>query len=186
MSIEKTKFTDSKFFHVDFLKATFRDFARTNLYKVEFIFADMKTNDDILKLELMIKSVNMPDFQIGSKEIRRMGQKISLPAVQNYGEVQMIVLCDDAFTQRKLLHNWIKDFIYDTEENTFHSMNNLKKFKTRIFQLDNKHNIIFGVEFDFCWPSSLGELQLSMESDSQITEFPVNLKYSTYTVLEIT
>ena len=55
-----------------------------------------------------------------------------------------------------------------------------------ILQLDNKFNIIFGIEFGFCWPTSLGELQLSQESDAQISEFPVTFKFSTYKVMDIT
>lgn len=186
-SIPQTKYVDSSLiFHVDYLKATFNDFARTNLYKVEFIFDKGTDVENFLKLELMAKTVNMPDFNIGTKEIKRMGQRLYLPATQNYGDIQMVFVCDDNYVQKKMLHNWLFKLIYNTDENTFLTSSNYGKFTTRILQLDNKYNIIFGIELGFCWPTSLGELQLSQESDAQISEFPVTFKFSTYTVLDIT
>ena len=186
-SIPANKYTDSSLiFHVDYLKATFNDFARTNLYKVEFIFDKATVVPEFLKLELLAKSVNMPDFNIGTKEIKRMGQRLYLPATQNYGDIQMVFVCDDNYTQKKMLHNWLFQLVYNTDENTFPTSSNFGKFVTRILQLDNKFNIIFGIEFVFCWPTSLGELQLSQESDAQISEFPVTFKFSTYKVMDIT
>ena len=186
-SVEKTKYTNqSEIFHVDYLKSTFRDFARTNLYKVEFSLNNVSNTPEFLKTELLAKSVNMPDFNIGVKHIARMGQHLYLPATQNYGDIQMVFICDDNYTQKKMLHNWLFKLVYNTDENTFPTSSNFGKFTTRILQLDNKYNIIFGIEFGFCWPTSLGELQLSQESDAQISEFPVTFKFSTYTVMDIT
>ena len=178
-----------KRYHVDFLKNAFNDFARPNLYKIEFVLPTAAnsfgymSSDYIFKTEMTAKTVNIPAFDIGKLDIKRCGQHVSLPTTQNYGDVQLSLMCDDNYTQRKFLHSWMKHIIYDTDSNVYGKIHDILSCKMRIKQLDNQFNVIFAAEFNRVWPSSIGEIQLSSDSDSQIVEFPATFSYSTYTIL---
>jgi hypothetical protein len=167
-------------YHVDYLKNTFRDFARANLYKVEFILPITSTH--LVSTEMTVKSVNLPSFDIGKLEIKRCGERVVLPTTQNYGDLQMTILCDDRYSQRKLMHSWVKRVVYDTDTNIYHPIHTILSCKIRIRQLDNKFNTIFTGEFNRAWPVSIGEVTLSSDNDSQLVEFPATFSYSTYTV----
>lgn len=181
---------DQKMFHVDYLRETFRDFARPNLYKIEFYLPKDDEYNFISEYnqeltEMAAKTVNIPGYDIGRQEIKRMGQRIFIPTGQNYGELQMTLFCDDNYTQRKFLHSWLKRLIYDTDNNVYHKMKLASNASLIIRQFDNKFNTIFAAEFGFVWPSSVGEIQLSQDSDSQIVEFPASFSYSTYKILSM-
>lgn len=181
---------DQKKFHVDYLKESFRDFARPNLYKVEFHFGNTPRNDGSFlsldsteKTEFLVKQVNIPSFEISKQEIKRMGQRIVLPASQTYPDLQMTFMCDDDYTPRKFLHAWTKRLVYDTDYNYYKKVKTMSKADIVIKQLDNQFNCVFACLFSKCWCNNIGEIQLSHDSDSQVVEFPAVFCYSTYTIL---
>ena len=175
-----------KLYHVDFLKAHFKDFARSNLYTVEFNLPNLNSfsNDDKkVKVEMSAKTVNIPAFDIGKQEIKRMGQRFYLPASQVFGDIQMTLFCDSEYTQRYFLHDWIKTLIYNTELNNYQKISIARQATMKIIQLDNKFNPIFTTLYRYIWPTSISEIQLSYESDAQVVEFPVTFSFSTYKIL---
>ena len=176
-----------KFYHVDFLKAYFKDFARPNLYTVDFNLPPLSgtSGDSITKVEMSAKNVNIPAFDIGRQEVKRMGQRFFLPTSQAYGDIQMTLFCDNEYTQRYFLHNWLKELVYDSDTNIYKKMIVASRASMVIRQFDNKFNTIFAAEFRFIWPTSISEIQLSQESDSSIVEFPVTLSYSTYNIIKV-
>lgn len=182
--------TSRKQFHVDYLKDTFRDFARSNLFKVEiFLPKELQAKSNFMSIsktnmvEMSAKTANIAAFDMGKYEIKRMGQRIILPSITNTGECQLTFMSDDNYTQRKLLHSWLNSLVYNTDYNTYKQVMWLEQCKMRIYQLDNKFNVIFGIQLNHCWPSSIGEIQLSQDSENQITEFPATFAYSTYNIL---
>jgi len=182
--------TVSEQFHVDHLKQTFRDFARSNLYRIMFILPSNITanfnyisTENQAKTEVLAKAVNFPSFDITKMEIKRMGQRLYVPSSQNYGELQFTMLSDDAYTQRKFLHSWMNACVYSTETNLFRDQNLLKYCSIEVYQLDNDMKPIFGAEFTYCFPNSIGEIQMSYDSADQLTEFPVTFAYSQYNII---
>lgn len=183
------KVTGERIFHVDYLKSKFTDFARPNLYRIEFWLPESLTQDfDFLsaenkvKTEMMCKTSMFPQFEITRQEIRRMGMKVSLPAATNYGDLQVTIMADDQYTQRKFLHAWMKRLVYDTDNNYLRKISTTLSCKIRMYQLDNNFDVVMCAIFDNAWPTNLGEVQLSFDSDSQLIEFPVTFTYSTYTI----
>lgn len=181
---------EGNLFHVDYLKNTFADFARPNLYKIELNVQHINSSEFFndaakIKTEQCIKSVNIPNFEFTKKEIKRMGYKISIPAIQNFPDIQCTFISDDTYTSRKFLHNWWNFSIYDLKNNSYSSNIQILNSNIIIHQLDNNYNKIFSVKLHNAWPNSVGEVQLSYDSDSQIVEFPVTFTYSTYEILEI-
>lgn len=175
-------------FHVDYLRNNFRDFARSNLFKVEFTLPNTTLKfldkDVIQKVEMTAKSINIPAYDMLKQEVKRMGQRVILPATMNTGECQVTFISDDEYKQRKFLHSWFHNLIYNYETNVYRPvMSGADGCVIRIFQLDNKFNVIFGIQLDNCWPSSVGEIQLSQDSENQIAEFPASFAYSTYKIM---
>ena len=188
--IQYVEASELKQFHVDYLIDKFKDFARPNLYKVEFYYDerflmknDFLSEDNRTCTEMMARTINIPAYDIGKQEIRRCGARMFLPTNQNYGDIQMTMMCDDNYTQRKFLHAWMKRIVYDTDYNHYHKVNTLMKSKVIIKQFDNKFNTVFAAELGGAWPFSIGEVQLSQDSDAQIVDFPVNFCYSSYKIL---
>lgn len=190
IQVDYKSHTKQQYFHVDNLKSKFNDFARANLYKVSFeLNQQIKSKYNFMsgenqeKTEMLAKSIDIPAFDIGRHELKRMGQRIFLPASQQYGDMQAIFVCDDDYTQRKFLQSWLKHLTYDTDNNMYASVRTIADCSMCIYQFDNKYNMIFGARFGGVWPSSIGNVQLSYDSDSQISEFPVTFSYSTYEIL---
>jgi hypothetical protein len=176
-------------FHVDFLKSTFKDFARNNLYRVVFNLSTEAQNylftEDVpkFKTELLSKAINFPNFELSKLEIRRMGQRLYLPASQSFGELQFTILCDDEYTQRKFLHSWLNSMTYSSEDNTYKKNMFLTENSMDVYQLDNKMKPIFGARFTHCFPSTIGEIQMGFDSTDTLVEFPVSFSYSQYHII---
>jgi hypothetical protein len=170
-----------KIFHVDYLKTYFKDFARSNLYTVELTIPDTTiSSEEKTKVEMSAKTVNLPPFEIGKQEIRRMDQRFFLPTSQNYGDIQMTLFCDSKYSQRHFIHNWLYNCVYNTDHNIFNKMQTILGSSMRIIQFNNKFEPIFTAEFRGIWPTSIGEISLSYDADSQIVEFPVSMSYTSY------
>lgn len=177
-------------FHVDYLKQNFNDFARSNLFKVNFIIPEtfqkdyiFSANDRVEQVEMTAKTCNIPNFEMGRLEIKRMGQRIIIPSTMNLGDCQFTFICDDNYKQRKFLHSWFHKIVYNNDLNVYRKLANLNYCTMQIFQLDNKFNVTFGVQLSHCWPSSIGEIQFSQDSENQVTDFPASFAYSTYEIL---
>jgi hypothetical protein len=177
-------------FHVDYLKTHFRDFARSNLFKVEFNLPpalqdsyNFICKEATNRVEMTAKSINIPAWDVSKQEIKRMGQRLILPATMNTGECQGTFFSDDNYSQRKFLHSWFNHIIYDYDTNSYRRMTNLIPCTMRVYQLDNKFNVVFGIQLNHCFPTSIGEIQFSHDSENQVTEFPVTFAYSTYEIL---
>ena len=189
LPIEKTLFSSSikdnnlnNIFHVDYLKHQFTDFARPNLYKIVFNFTrqlSYKSNEKVLT-EQCAKSVTIPNFEITKKEIRRMGYKIPVAGVQSFPDINCTFICDENYIARNFLHNWMNNNIYDTSTNMYPQ--SYSDDSIDIFQLNSKFDITFGIHLNNAWPNSIGETQLTSESDGQVVEFPVTFTYSTYEI----
>lgn len=180
-------------FHVDYLLNTFSDFARPNMYKIEFEYNlgfsrdfDFLSEENKKRTEMTAKAVSIPAFDIGKQEIKRCGERLFIPTTQNFGDLQMTMMCDDNYTQRKFLHAWMKRIVYDTDYNIYQKVKMSQTSTIIIKQFDNKFNVVFAAVFRGAWPHSIGEIQLSFDSDSQIVEFPVNFCFSTYSILSNT
>ena len=171
-------------FHVDHLKQTFNDFARTNLYRIKFNLPVMG-KDGMERTEVLAKAVNFPTFEISRMDIKRMGEKISLPASQNYSDLQFTLLCDDAYGQRNFLHDWLTTLVYASNQNVIRNPDFIIKSSITVYQLDNKLEPVFGAEFTHVFPTSIGEIQMSYESVDMITEFQVSFAYSQYVILKL-
>lgn len=180
---------EQKVFHVDYLKKTFRDFARPNLYKVEFNLGTFAPDDSFLaqsernKIEFLVKSANIPAFDLGKLEIKRMGERIFVPTNQVYGELQLTFMCDQDYLPRKFLHAWTKRLVYDTQYNVYKKFSTMSQASATISQLDNNYNTTFSIDFKRIWCSSIGEIQLSQDSDSQVVEFPATFVYQSYDII---
>lgn len=179
-----------KAFHVDYLTTHFRDFARSNLFKVEFnLSPEIQNKYDYIsisnneKTEFTAKTFNIPAYDMGKHEIKRMGQRIILPSTMNTGECQATFYCDDNYTQRKYLLSWFRTHVYDYDRNTYRKVASLHSSKITVYQLDNQFNIVMGFRLNHAWPTSIGEIQFSHDSENQITEFPATFAYSTYEIL---
>jgi len=177
-------------FHVDYLTSHFRDFARSNSFKVEFLLnreiaskSQFLSNDNNVKTEFMAKTFNIPAYDMGKHELKRMGQRIVLPATMNTGECQATFYCDDNYTQRKYLLSWFRSHVYDNDRNIYKKVDYLKSSKIFVYQLDNQFNVVMGIRLNHAWPTSIGEIQFSHDSENQITEFPVTFAYSTYDII---
>ena len=178
----------TRMFHVDYLTSMFRDFSRPNMYRMEINLADggyyeFTNKSHVSKIEMLAKSANIPNYEISKLEIRRMGARIQLPSSQNYGELQVVFLSDDVQTQRKFLHAWMKHFVYDSDENTYARNHKLLGSDIYLYQLNNRFEPVFGIHLDLCWPTLIGEIQYSQDSENQIVEFPVTFAYSTYKIV---
>lgn len=169
-------------FHVDYLLNQVTDFARSNMYVIKF-----RTNSDISGgflidhneiISMTAKAVSIPAFNIGKLEIKRMGERLFIPTKQDLGEIQMTILCDDNMSQRKFLQSWMKHLVYDTDYNYYKKLDTVYSNTIEILQLDGNYNVVWGYEYNKVWPTSIGEIQYSHDSDTQITEFPATFCFS--------
>lgn len=161
-------------FHVDDLKNSFSDFARANLYQIEFF-----TNvGDSKLLSMLCKNVTVPAYNVGKFELMRMGERLYIPSKRELGEVQVTILCDNDFSQRKFLTDWIDKNVYSVIPNNIKSLSEVYNSYLTVTQLDNVFSPIVEYKYTKAYPTSIGEIQFGYESDAQITEFPAVFCFS--------
>ena len=133
------------------------------------------------KLRILAKSASIPKKEVKTKTITYKGRPVVLRSQLDFGETCSVSVYEDSeMNVRKTLDKWID--LSDSLEDK--SIEDYYQGSITIYQLDNKNNRIYGVEFKEVFLTSISEIKYSAERSDIIT-YDLTFGYSTWNTIEI-
>ena len=133
-----------------------------------FLGAEYDVNKD---LALMVKSVNMPSSALEVQTNKTDRRPWSEVRSRSTGNITMTLFCTPGFPERRLMLMWMNS-IHNNNKNTFGFYSNYAR-EIDILPLDRKGVFNSRVVADGCFPIRVGEVQLDVDSNSQVVTFEV-------------
>lgn len=150
----------------------FQHGARPNLFKVEIPFLGEG-------MKFFCKSASIPGMSFDNIPMNYQNNTINIPGDLNYTPWQLTIVNDKGFKIRKDIERWMGAI--KSSFGTSGITNIKQAFKTcYVYQLDEEGDEIMGYTLNYCYPSNLGEITLSFESQNTIEEFTVEIVYSSF------
>jgi len=151
-----------------------KDFARPNRFKVEITTPVGQLPE---KCKFCCKGAKIPNYEIGNIELKYLGHKVKIGGDYNHGNLVLTFLNDYDFECRKFFEKWLF-FEANKEGNNARPEEYLANSVVKVFQLGRRGEILRTYTFWHCVIIDISEIDLSMDSESQIEEFSVTIEYS--------
>ena len=162
---------------IDTFKSNIKGITQGNRYKVsfstDFVFGQCGFPNG--SYHFLIKDVNMPGQTLTLASTIYFGSKLQIAASMDMDKLNLTVICDNKMRIRKAFEMWMKKafdkpswtcgFLHDYSCNTIIDVYNKKLERI-------KSVIVQGT-----YPSELGDLSLSYESNDTVLEFSVGMPY---------
>lgn len=161
------------------LKGRATGYARPNRFYVAF--AAPKTISQyypVEKMEMvtsMVREAQLPAIKLGTFDHRSIGPMRQLPNDVIFQPVNISFFVDDKFTVRQFFQDWISTITTNNRQ----SFNYLEEYSTniQITQLNADGKPEYTVELIDAYPVTLGDMQLSAESENNIMFQNVTFSY---------
>lgn len=161
------------------------DILRPNRFLVKF---NRPNNEDLTLTHHSIKSVTLPSVTISSIDIRRMGRGLKLPGGIIFSDTTITVYDDAKSIVRNYFNDWVQEYAGEYDNYTFDiaaklfssniSNNELLGTDMEIIQLNRKFDEISKHTLRYCFPVSIGELELSHDTNDDLSVFTVVISYA--------
>lgn len=193
----KSNYDKSDRFHIDNLRMNLRDLARPNMFMCRCIppspirTSDKYTNSSknsgfsLIEDEFvtdLVKSTNIPSVEIGKIQISRMGNEIWVPGDSKFGDLSVTFYNDADLNVRSFFHQWHIMYVNNYYEGVSSYYPLAMDGTVIIEQLDNNFNVTYAIECRHAWPTTIGEIALSHETENSREEFQVTFAYSNYKI----
>jgi hypothetical protein len=110
-----------------------------------------------------------------------MNNEIHYPGDSKFGDCSVTFYNDSDCSVRAYFHAWQTFFVHNYQEGITGLYGITKKGRVIIEQLDSDYNVTYACELEDAWPTTIGEIQLSHETENSRQEFTVNFSYLRYT-----
>lgn len=152
------------------------DFYRPNYFEVSI---NRTTTLDKF-VHSLIQSVSLPSITTGSIPIKRMGKTINIAGNSvDYSDVSTTLYDDTSRMTREYFYNWLQEYYGKPDSGTLGNQHtHTTKAIMSIKQLDRAFNEIATTKLYNIFPTSVGELELSHESEDTVATFTVAYNYS--------
>jgi len=139
-------------------------------------------------LTFHIRAASMPASTLSTLLIPYRGRTFKMPGNRTYATWQISVLDDIAQGGVSLwrpFHDWSEQFNdHVTNLTTAAQKDFTDKMTTwNVYQLDINGADLRRITLYNCWPSDVGQVALSMDTNDELVTFPINLEYSHYDVI---
>lgn len=129
-------------------------------------------------MEAALKTATFPSVQVGDLGIARMGLKFPVPGDLTMGEVSVGFYNDVEFLVRDFFTKWIKLYANDFGNGYLAVPADAMSGRVVLNQHAGSGEIIKSCVLFHAWPSNVGEIQLSHDSENGSEEFTVTFAYS--------
>lgn len=162
----------------DFVGAFAGGGVRTNLFKVTGTIPGAANEQDTSKaISFLCKSASIPASSLGQIEIPYRGRKIKIPGDRTFADWNITIISDANLNLRSAFEYWSAQFnshVSNVTTNKFMSL----MVPWSVTQLLRDGEPLRTYEFQGCFPSEVGAIELGYENNDAIAEFPVTLQYS--------
>ena len=151
--------------------------ARGNLFEVEGAIGN---NSDGGLLKFMCKSASIPEQTVGEILVPWRGRQFKIPGDRTFTDWEITIISDAAFDLRDKFEQWNQTF-----QHAFDNVSEVGNISTPIFQdwtiywLNRDGERSNGRKYKFvgCWPKTVGAIEVAMDNNDNLAEFPVTMTY---------
>lgn len=133
-----------------------------------------------LQSQFLCKSASLPASDIENIQINYRGRPVNLAGERTFSPWQVSIFADTSFNIRNAFEQW-QDGIqnYDTSLGKVNPTQ--YQVDMDVFALDRSGAIIKSYKFYDAYPSSIGQMGLDFDANSQIGQFDVAFHYNYFT-----
>lgn len=128
------------------------------------------------QVEFLCKAAALPSSNLGLIEVPYRGRNIKVAGDRTFPEWTITIINDTDFQIRNAFELW-SDLINSHEENVGSTSKNIYAQRWEIDQLGRDGSVLKTYSFEGCWPSEVGQIDLSFDSNDQIEEYTVTLQF---------
>lgn len=151
---------------------------RTNLFKVTGAIPGANDPTGTSRaVSFLCKSASIPASSLGQIEIPYRGRKIKIPGDRTFADWSITIISDANLNLRSAFEFWSAQFNTHVSNVTTNDFMKLM-VPWSVTQLLRDGSPLRTYEFQGCFPSEVGAIELGYESNDAIAEFPVTLQYS--------
>jgi hypothetical protein len=153
--------------------------ARNNLFQVTTNFPSF-VGGDVELASFMCKGASLPAATIAPIPVKFRGRELKLAGDRTFADWSITIMADGKHSVRSAFEIWMNG-INAHDENTGLSNPNDYMSDMTIDQLNKQGEVVKSYIMRGCWPSELGAIDMSYESDGTISEFTVTITYQYWT-----
>ncbi len=131
------------------------------------------------QITFLCKGAKIPASKLTEGTANFMGRTMKFPADRSYDNWGLTVYNDGSYNLRKSFESW-SNLINSYQSNVGPNNFNSYLMDWAVQPLTREGNAICTYKFIGCFPATVGEVSLSFESKSSISEFTVDLSYQYY------
>jgi hypothetical protein len=149
--------------------------ARANLFKVDLSFPSYVTGVDGVKASLLVKNAQIPSSVVAPIMVPFRGRQLQIAGDRTFEPWNLTIINDTDFDARNAFESWMNG-INQHRANTGKTTPGDYMADMEIHQLDRDGSILKTYKLRGTWPSNLGVIDLSYDSENTIEEFTVELQ----------
>lgn len=149
--------------------------ARPNLFRVTLNFPSY-ANGDVELASFMCKAATLPQSQLGEVQLNYRGRQIFFPGDRTFEPWEVTIINDTNFAVRDALVEWSKG-INDHASNTADVDPSQYYADLAVEQLDRDGSTLKRYDIRGAFPTLIGQIELSNDTENQIEEFTTTFRY---------
>jgi hypothetical protein len=155
--------------------------ARANQYRVIMTTpTGIATGLDTVRTQYLVKATSLPGQTIPEVTVNFRGRQLFLAGDRTFETWTTTIINDTDFMVRNAIERWMNG-INDLDENT--GLVNVSDYTADITveQLDRDDNILKQYVLKSCWPTAVGQIDLTYDTTNEIETFDVTWRYTSFT-----
>jgi hypothetical protein len=157
--------------------SNFREGSRPNRFRITVVYPSFAGGDG-RDLRFFARSSALPGSTLGVIEVPYMGRSFKVPGDRTFEDLTVTIMNTEDFRQRDALERW-QNAINQFEANT-RTQNNIFS-RVILEQLSNSNTVLKTYTLQNCWPSAIGQMELSFDTNNQYHTFDVTWSYTHFT-----
>ena len=153
--------------------------ARSNLFRATVTYPGFAAGD-IELTSFMCKSAQLPASTIETIEVPFRGRQLKIAGDRTFEPWSITIINDTDFAVRNAFERWMNG-VNGHEENTGRTNPTDYKADMIIEQLDKTGVAVKRYDFKGAFPSSVGAIDVSYDTENEIEEFEVEIQYDYWT-----
>ena len=154
--------------------------ARANQFKVVMTFPLSITGltaDQSTEMEYLCQAASLPGMVIGEVTVPFRGRNLFIAGDRTFEAWTVTIINDTDFAIRNGFEIWMNAINSMTENNGL-DQPSLYQSQAHVYQLNRSGNIVKTYTFEGMWPTTIGNIDLSAETNDALETFDVTLRYN--------
>lgn len=159
--------------------------ARANQYRVIMTTpTGIATGLDTVRTQYLVKATSLPGQTIPEVTVNFRGRQLFLAGDRTFEQWTTTIINDTDFMVRNAIERWMNG-INNLETNT--GLTNVSDYTAQLIveQLDRDDNVLKSYVLRNCWPTSVAQIELSYDTVSDIEQFDVTWRYTSFTASSV-